>query len=155
MYRARGSLEKRFLVVESTSAELRQKGEELLKKLEARMEKVRREIGSMKRYQHLNPARRQRLNRYEKQLVEARNLWHSGDWRDAISLLRVLDESYPSAIGLVYGMSRRRKHRDELHDIRRAADSGVPYVAGSEIAGAQSGFSGVGGGDGGGGGGGC
>ncbi len=144
-------------MVESTSAELRQTGDELLKKLEARMEKVRREIGSMRRYQHLNPARRQRLSRFEKQLGEARNLWHSGDWRDAISLLRVLDESYPSAIGLVYGTSRRRKHRDELHDIRRAADPGVPYAAGGEIAGAQAGFFGVegGGGDCGGGGGGC
>ncbi|CAN5561051.1 hypothetical protein BH24ACT22_BH24ACT22_15700 [soil metagenome] len=106
------------MMTEATARTSTEEIVDFLRKLEVRLEKAKGETAGLRWYKRLNPARRKRLSRYEGQIIRSRRLWREGDSASAFELLQVIDERYPSVLGLIYGTPRKRENRIEVHEIR-------------------------------------
>ena len=96
----------------------------LFQKIEVRLQKSRDEAAGLRWYAKLNPARRGRLSRYEKQLGRARGLWRAGDSAATFDALSRIDRQYPSTIGLVYGTYKARENQKEVYEMQEEASLG-------------------------------
>ena len=92
-----------------------QRFDELFRKLEARLGKASDEVDNMRWHARLNPLRKRRLSDCKKGIEDARKLWRNGDSAVAMGALETTDKTYPSAIGLVHGMSRKQRRSEEAY----------------------------------------